>query len=113
MSCACAEHVCSLSLAWSFEGATGATTTGPVYRRVLLNRSEGDDIEEYRPPKLIGKKAPLHCLVLPDQHYTAWKATQRYNMSFGEYVGALIDRAEGRPNKLEGMQQGALPIEKS
>ena len=70
-------------------------------------------MEEYRPPKLIGKKAPLNCLVLPYQHHTAWKATQRYNMSFGEYVGALIDRAEGRPNKLDGMQQGALPIEKS
>jgi hypothetical protein len=70
-------------------------------------------MEDYRPPKLIGKKAPMNCLVLPDQHYTAWKATQRYNMSFGEYVGALIDRAEGRPNKLDGMQQGASPIEKS
>ena len=70
-------------------------------------------MEEYRPPKLIGKKAPLNCLVLPYQHHTAWKATQRYNMSFGEYVGALIDRAEGRPNKLDGMQQGALPIETS
>ena len=71
------------------------------------------DMEEYRPPKLLGKKAPLNCLVQPDQHYAAWKATQRYNMSFGEYVGALIDRAEGRPNKLDGMQQGALPIEES
>ena len=70
-------------------------------------------MEEYRPPKLIGKKAPLNSLVLPDQHYTAWTAMQRYNMSFGEYVGALIDRAEGRPNKLDGMQQGALPIEES
>ncbi len=110
MSCACAEHVCSLSLAWSFEGATA---TGPVDLQVLLNGSEGDDMEEYRPPKMIGKKAPLNCLVLPDQHYTAWKATQRYNMSFGEYVGALIDRAEGRPNKLDGMQRGELPIEES
>jgi hypothetical protein len=34
-------------------------------------------------------------------------------MSFGEYVGALIDRAEGRPNKLDGMQQGALPVAES
>lgn len=68
-------------------------------------------MEGYRPPKLVGKKAPLNSLVLPDQHYTAWKATQRFNMSFGEYVGALIDRAEQRPNKLDGMQQGALPFE--
>lgn len=89
-----------------FEEAMGATATGPVYLQVLPNRSEGDDMEDYRPPKLIGKKAPMNCLVFPDQHYTAWKATQRYNMSFGEYVGALIDRAEGRPNKLDGMQQG-------
>ena len=51
--------------------------------------------------------------MLPSQHRAAWKATQRYNMSFGEYVGALIDRAEGRPNKLDGMQQEALPIEDS
>lgn len=70
-------------------------------------------MEEYRPPKLIGKKAPLNCLVLPDQHYNAWKATQRYSMPFGEYLGALIDRAEGRPNKLDGMQQRATPIEES
>lgn len=70
-------------------------------------------MEEYRPPKKIGKKAPLNCLVLPGQHLAAWKATQRYNMSFGEYVGALIDRAEGRPNKLDGMQQTALPIAES
>jgi hypothetical protein len=70
-------------------------------------------LEEYRPPKLIGKKAPLNCLVLPYQHHTAWKAAQRYNMSFGEYVGALIDRAKGRPNKLDGMQQGAWAIEES
>ena len=91
----------------------GAAATGLVYLQVLLNRRKGDDMEEYRPPKLIGKKAPLNCLVLPDQHYTVWKATQRYNMSFGEYVGALIDRAEGRPNKLDGMQRGALAIEES
>lgn len=71
------------------------------------------DMEEYRPPKLLGKKAPLNCLVQPDQHFAAWKATQRYNMSFGEYVGALIDRAEGRPNKLDGMQQRASPSEGS
>lgn len=70
-------------------------------------------MEEYRSPKRIGRKASLNCLVLPDQHYAAWKATQRYNMSFGEYVGALIDRAEGRPNKLDGMQLRALPIEDS
>ena len=48
----------------------------------------------------------MHCLALQDQHYPAWLATQRYNMSFGEYVGALIDRAEGRPTKLDGTQQG-------
>lgn len=29
-------------------------------------------------PKLIGKKAPLNCLLLPDQHYRVWLATQRY-----------------------------------
>lgn len=55
----------------------------------------------------------MNCLVLPDQHFTAWQATQRYNMSFGEYVGALIDRAEGRPNKLDGMQRPILPTEGS
>lgn len=68
-------------------------------------------MEEYHAPKLIGRKAPMNCLVLPDQHFTAWQATQRYSMSFGEYVGALIDRAEGRPNKLDGMQRSTLPTE--
>lgn len=70
-------------------------------------------MEEYHAPKLIGRKAPMNCLVLPDQHFTAWQATQRYNMSFGEYVGALIDRAEGRPNKLDGVQRPILPTEGS
>ena len=64
-------------------------------------------------PKPIGNKAPLNCLVLPDQHYRAWLATQQYIMSFAEYVGALIDRAEGRLNKLDGTQQGVLPIEET
>ena len=49
-------------------------------------------------PKPIGNKAPLNCLVLPDQHYRTWLATQRYNMSFGEYVGALI-RPRGRASQ--------------
>ncbi|WP_269450090.1 hypothetical protein [Arthrobacter sp. U41] len=40
-------------------------------------------------------------------------AMQRYNMSFGEYVGALIDRAAGLPNKLDGMHQEALAIDKA
>ena len=48
----------------------------------------------------------MNCLALPDHHYPAWLATQRYQMSLGEHVGALIDREEGRPNKLDGMQQG-------
>jgi hypothetical protein len=51
-------------------------------------------MEEYRAPKLIGKKPLMNCRVLPDHHhYRDWLATQRYYMSFGEYVGALIDRA--------------------
>lgn len=70
-------------------------------------------MEEYRAPKLIGKRAPLNCLVLPEQHHRAWEATQQYDMSFGEYVGALIDRAAGLPNKLDGMHQEALPIAKA
>lgn len=53
----------------------------------------------------------MNCLVLTHQHYSAWKATQRYDMSFGEYVGALIDRAEGRPNKLDGMIRATSPAE--
>ncbi len=67
-------------------------------------------MEEYHAPKLVGKRAPLNCLVLPDQHRRAWVAMQQCNMSFGEYVGALIDRAAGVPNKLDGIDQEALPI---
>ena len=70
-------------------------------------------MEEYRAPKLIGKKASMNCLVLPDQHHRAWKATQRYDMSFGEYVGALIDRAAGLPNKLDGMHRAVQATEES
>ena len=69
-----------------------------------------DYMEEYHAPKLVGKRAPLNCLVLPNQHHRAWVAMQQYNMSFGEYVGALIDRAVGLPNKLDGIHQEALPI---
>lgn len=90
----------------------------PLRQTLYVYRFSGtevrvSDMEEYRPPKPLGKKVPLNCLVHPDQHHAAWKATQRYNMSFGEYVGALIDRAEGRPNRLDGMQPRALPITES
>lgn len=70
-------------------------------------------MEEYHQPKLIGKKIPMNCLVHPDQHYRAWTDMQQYNMSFGEYVGALIDRAAGLPNRLDGMHQEALPTAKA
>lgn len=45
MSCTCAEHVCSLSLAWSLKEQPRQDLY--IYR--FSNRREGDDMEEYRP----------------------------------------------------------------
>ena len=54
-----------------------------------------------------------HEALYSPKKFEAWMATQEFNMSFGEYVGALIDRAEGRPNKLDGMHQEALRLERT
>lgn len=66
--------------------------------------------EEYRTPKLVGNKVPMNNLVMPKQHYRAWKQANEAGLSVGEYLGALVDRDAGLPNKLDDIRQGVLPI---
>jgi len=68
---------------------------------------------DYIPPKLKGNKVPLNNLVQPAQHKRAWNAAQRAGLSLADYVGALIDRDAGLPNKLDEAKQEALPIAKA
>ena len=63
----------------------------------FLKSGKGDShMEEYRAPKLIGKKALMNCLALPDQHYQAWLAAQLWLMNSAK---ALARRAAADPDK--------------
>ncbi|WP_343320568.1 hypothetical protein AAFM46_16885 (plasmid) [Arthrobacter sp. TMP15] len=55
----------------------------------------------------------MNNLVQPVQHERAWYAAQRAGLSLADYVGALIDRDAGLPNKLNDVKQEALPIAKA
>lgn len=68
---------------------------------------------DYIPPKLKGNKVPLNNLVQPAQHERAWYAAHRAGLSLADYVGALIDRDAGLPNKIDDANQEALPIAKA
>ncbi|MCX8456548.1 hypothetical protein [Paenarthrobacter ureafaciens] len=65
----------------------------------------------YAMPKLDGNRVPLRGRVYPVQHKRAHEAAAKHNLSLSDYLGALIDRAEGLPNKIDNPdRQGALPI---
>lgn len=57
--------------------------------------------EPYATPKLDGNRVALRGRVLPDQHKRATTEATRAGLSLSEYLGALIDRACGLPNKLD------------
>ncbi|WP_369021757.1 hypothetical protein [Paenarthrobacter ureafaciens] len=65
----------------------------------------------YAMPKLDGNRVPLRGRVSPVQHKRAHEAAAMYGLSLSDYLGALIDRAEGLPNKIDNPDnQGTLPI---
>ncbi|WP_052207403.1 hypothetical protein [Sinomonas humi] len=66
----------------------------------------------YEPPKLDGSRVALRGRVLPDQHKRATEDALEAGLSLSEYLGALIDRARGLPNKLDSnytTQEALIP----
>ncbi len=69
---------------------------------------------EYRQPQLQGRKVALMARVSPDQHRAAIEAAHKAELSMAEYIGALIDRDAGRPNKLDNKdKEQRLPLANS
>lgn len=64
----------------------------------------------YATPKLDGNRVALRGRIYPDQHKRAHEAAQEHGLSLSDYLGALIDRDNGLPNKLDDANQEALPI---
>ena len=68
---------------------------------------------DYQQPKLQGHKVALSTRVSPDQHRAAIEASRAAGLSMAEYIGALIDRDAGRPNKLDNREAPRLPIQQA
>ena len=64
----------------------------------------------YATPKLDGNRVALRGRVLPEQHARAHAKADEAGLSLSEYLGALIDRDCGVPNKLDNHDQEELPI---
>ena len=67
----------------------------------------------YTAPKLDGHRVALRGRIYPDQHKRAHEAASQHGLSLSDYLGALIDRDNGLPNKLDNKDQEALPIAKA
>lgn len=65
---------------------------------------------QYTTPKLDGHRVALRGRLYPDQHKRAHEAANAHGLSLSDYVGALIDRDNGLPNKLDNTNQESLPI---
>ena len=68
---------------------------------------------DYQQPKLQGHKVALSTRVSPEQHRAAIEASRVAGLSMAEYIGALIDRDAGRPNKLDDREEPRLPLANS
>ena len=68
---------------------------------------------DYKAPKMQGRKVPFSTRLTPEQHRLAAEDAARMGLSMAEYIGALIERAAGRPNKLDNRQDTELPITKT
>jgi hypothetical protein len=64
----------------------------------------------YATPKLDGNRVALRGRVSPEQHARAHAKANEAGLSLSEYLGALIDRDSGFPNRLSDEDQEALPI---
>ena len=65
---------------------------------------------QYSTPKLDGHRVALRGRIYPEQHKRAHDAAFENGLSLSDYLGALIDRDRGLPNKLDQKRQEALPI---
>lgn len=59
-------------------------------------------------PKLDGNRVALRGRVFPDQYRRAHAAASECGLSLSDYLGALIDRAAGVPNKIDDEPQEVL-----
>ncbi|WP_101853473.1 hypothetical protein [Kocuria flava] len=69
---------------------------------------------DYKPPKMYGNKVAVGTRFTPDQHRLAVEAAARVGLSLAEYLGALVERDAGLPNKIDdrrGIEE--LPITKT
>ena len=69
---------------------------------------------EYKPPKQYGNKVAVGTRFTPDQHRIAMHAAKDAGLSLAEYLGALIERDAGLPNKLDNPpapKKDELPID--
>ncbi len=55
----------------------------------------------YAMPKLDGNRVALRGRIFPDQHKRAHEDAASHGLSLSDYLGALIDRERGLPNKLD------------
>jgi hypothetical protein len=62
----------------------------------------------YATPKLDGNRVALRGRIYPAQHKRAHEAANSYGLSLSDYLGALIDRDNGLPNKIDNPDQEAL-----
>jgi hypothetical protein len=68
---------------------------------------------DYKAPKMQGRKVPFSTRLTPEQHRLAAEDAARTGLSMAEYIGALIERAAGRPNKLDDRPGTELPIDQA
>lgn len=55
----------------------------------------------YTPPKLDGNRVALRGRIFPIQHRRAHDAAHEAGLSLSDYLGALVDKDHGLPNKLD------------
>lgn len=78
------------------------------YRGVGMGKDECMS-QPYATPKLDGQRVALRGRVLPDQHARATASAAKHGLSLSEYLGALVDRDNGLPNKIDNPQEALIP----
>lgn len=81
------------------------------YRYLWNGQSMSQDTHHM--PKLDGNRVALRGRVFPDQHSRATAAAKECHLSLSDYLGALIDKAAGLPNKIDSDYQEALTFTKA
>jgi hypothetical protein len=78
------------------------------YRGASMGKDECMS-QPYATPKLDGQRVALRGRVLPEQHARASAQAAEHGLSLSEYLGALIDRDSGLPNKIDNPQEALIP----